>query len=169
MTFDGNISGPEEYWHLEFQPEIHRSKSEWLEAIDQVLHDSVCAHLVADVPYGAFLSGGVDSSAIVAYMAQILQKPVKTFSIGFEENDYNELKYAEYAAKHWGLNIMLKSSNRMLWQFCLNWYNIMVSRLATVQRSHSMYARWRGVLFQWYSPAMVEMNCLQDTISIVPG
>jgi asparagine synthase (glutamine-hydrolysing) len=102
VTFDGKVSEPEKYWHLEFKPDNHRSESEWLEAIDQVLRDSVRAHLVADVPFGAFLSGGVDSSAIVAYMAQILQTPVKTFSIGFEENAYNELKYAEIVAKRWG-------------------------------------------------------------------
>jgi asparagine synthase (glutamine-hydrolysing) len=61
ITFDGRVSGPEEYWQLEFRPDYKRSEAEWLEAIDEVLRDSVRAHLVSDVPFGAFLSGGVDS------------------------------------------------------------------------------------------------------------
>jgi asparagine synthase (glutamine-hydrolysing) len=73
-----------------------------LEELDAVLRESVKAHLVSDVPFGAFLSGGVDSSAVVAYMSQVLDHPIKTFSIGFEEDGFNELNYAEIAAKRWG-------------------------------------------------------------------
>ncbi len=101
VTFDRNFSEPEEYWRLEFRPEHNRSEAEWLEGLDNVLRDSVRAHLVSDVPFGAFLSGGVDSSAVVAYMAQILNKPVRTFSIGFEEEQYNELNYAQLVAERW--------------------------------------------------------------------
>jgi asparagine synthase (glutamine-hydrolysing) len=102
VAFDGRISGPEEYWRLEFRPNRRRAKAEWLEALDEVLRDSVRAHLVADVPFGAFLSGGVDSSAVVAYMAEILDRPVRTFTIGFEEEEYSELSYAEQAARQCG-------------------------------------------------------------------
>lgn len=102
ITFNGKVSEPEEYWRMEFKPDHSRTENEWLEGLDKVLHDSIKAHLVADVPFGAFLSGGVDSSAVVAYMSQILDKPVKTFSIGFEEADFSELKYAEIVAKRWG-------------------------------------------------------------------
>lgn len=102
ITFDGKVSGPESYWHIEFRPDHAKTECEWLEGLDEVLRNSVKAHLVADVPFGAFLSGGVDSSAVVAYMAQILDQPVKTFSIGFEEDAYSELKYADIAAKRWG-------------------------------------------------------------------
>lgn len=102
VTLDGQVSGPEEYWRLKFRPDHRRSRAEWLEALDEVLRDSVRAHLVADVPFGAFLSGGVDSSAVVAYMAHMLDQPVCTFSIGFEEEDFDELPYAGQAAERWG-------------------------------------------------------------------
>ena len=102
VSFDGRIAGPEEYWHLEFRPDRRRSQAEWLEALDEVLRDSVRAHLVADVPFGAFLSGGVDSSAVVAYMAELLDRPVQTFTIGFEEAEYNELPFAAEAARQCG-------------------------------------------------------------------
>ncbi len=102
VSFEGRVTGPEEYWQLEFRPNRRRSRAEWLEALDEVLRDSVRAHLVADVPFGAFLSGGVDSSAVVAYMAEVLDRPVQTFTIGFEEQEYNELPYASEAARQCG-------------------------------------------------------------------
>lgn len=102
ISLDGRQSEPEPYWSVGFRPNRSKNESDWLEELDAVLHDSVKSHLVADVPFGAFLSGGVDSGAIVAYMAQILGAPVKTFSIGFAEDEYNELKYAEMMAKRWG-------------------------------------------------------------------
>jgi len=101
INFDGKICEPEKYWDLSFKPDNNKKENEWIEELNFILKDSVKAHLVSDVPFGAFLSGGVDSSATVAYMAQILNNPVKTFSIGFEEENYNELKYAEIVAKRW--------------------------------------------------------------------
>ena len=65
-----------------------------------LLHASVKSRMVSDVPYGAFLSGGIDSSAIVALMAHESDKPVKTFSIGFEESEYSELVYAKTIADY---------------------------------------------------------------------
>ena len=101
LAWDGSGTGPEEYWRLEFRPDHGRKEQEWVEALEEVLRDSVRAHLVSDVPFGAFLSGGVDSSAIVAYMSQLLGSPVRTFTIGFPEEEFSELAYARQASARW--------------------------------------------------------------------
>jgi len=100
VPFSGEPAAPERYWRLRFQP-VARKEADLLDELDQVLRRSVEMHLVADVPFGAFLSGGIDSSAVVGYMAQSLGRPVKTFSIGFEESELNELPYARQAAARW--------------------------------------------------------------------
>lgn len=100
IPFAGPPTIPERYWHLRFQP-VYRKEPDLLAELDHTLRRSVEMHLVSDVPFGAFLSGGIDSSAVVGYMAQILDQPVKTFSIGFEEEDTNELPYARQVAARW--------------------------------------------------------------------
>ncbi len=104
IDFNGKISEQQEYWDVDFSKKQVKTQKEWLEATDAVIKDSVKAHLVADVPFGAFLSGGIDSTLVVGYMSQMLDKKVETFSIGFEEEQYNELKYADVAAKKFNTN-----------------------------------------------------------------
>lgn len=91
----------ERYWDVPQGAEENRPEREWIESVREKLLDCVRVRLVSDVPLGAFLSGGVDSSAIVAAMAQLTDQPVKTYSIGFEGADrfYNELPYAQIVAK----------------------------------------------------------------------
>jgi asparagine synthase (glutamine-hydrolysing) len=89
---------PEAYWKLEFSPDYSRTEREWQEVIEDALRRSVKAHLVADVPFGAFLSGGLDSTLVVKYMAEILDRPVQTFNIGFSEEKYDERPFAREAA-----------------------------------------------------------------------
>lgn len=95
----GNRPVFRKYWEIRYEPDLSRSEEEWCELIDQKLSESVQMHLMSDVPLGAFLSGGIDSSAVVSLMAKYSNQPVKTFSIGFKEAEFNELPYAREIAK----------------------------------------------------------------------
>jgi asparagine synthase (glutamine-hydrolysing) len=93
------------YWQLppprEDEP-AELDKAALCEEIREVFDESVRLRMIADVPLGAFLSGGIDSSLVVASMARQCAQPVKTFSIGFEEQAYNELPYARITAQQYG-------------------------------------------------------------------
>lgn len=91
----------QEYWDVPATPVEIRSEEEWIERVREKLLESIRIRMVADVPLGAFLSGGIDSSAIVGAMAGMTDQPVKTYSIGFDGGDsfYNELPYARIVAK----------------------------------------------------------------------
>jgi asparagine synthase (glutamine-hydrolysing) len=96
----GKVREQHQYWNLLSGPIEMRSEDEWVESVREKLVESIRVRMVSDVPLGAFLSGGVDSSAIVAAMAGMTSRPVKTYSIGFEGADrfYNELPYARIVA-----------------------------------------------------------------------
>ena len=90
------------YWQPDFSKKIKITETEAIEETTRILRESTRLRMISEVPLGAFLSGGVDSSAVVALMAQESSSPVKTFSIGFEEEDFSELKYAKRVAEHVG-------------------------------------------------------------------
>ena len=87
------------YWDLDFTPNYSVEEDDWIEGLREKLLNAVKIRLISDVPLGAFLSGGVDSSAVVALMSQVMDQPVKTFSIGFEEKEFSEVKYARMVAQ----------------------------------------------------------------------
>lgn len=86
------------YWQLSFLPQEKRTEAEWVTALQQQFDTAVQSQMSADVPLGAFLSGGIDSSAVVASMQSHGNQPVKTFSLGFPDTVYNELPYARLVA-----------------------------------------------------------------------
>jgi asparagine synthase (glutamine-hydrolysing) len=98
---DGKIE-TKRYWQPDFSRKIKISEQEAEEETLRILRESTKLRMISEVPLGAFLSGGVDSSIVVALMAQESAKPVKTFSIGFEEQDFSELKYAKKVADYVG-------------------------------------------------------------------
>jgi len=91
----------ERYWQLEYLPKIEISERDATVRVRELLTDAVRKRLISEVPLGAFLSGGVDSSAVVAVMAGLTSRPVKTFSIGFGDPDYDELPHARRVAAHY--------------------------------------------------------------------
>lgn len=90
----------EKYWQLDYENKIDISEKDAQEQVLRLLLDAVRIRLYSDVPLGAFLSGGIDSSVIVGLMSEISRQRIKTFSIGFDESDYNELRFARNIAKH---------------------------------------------------------------------
>ncbi len=89
----------EQYWDVSFAPRANTSEADAVADIRELLEDSVRRRLMSDVPLGAFLSGGLDSSTIVALMTRLTGGPVKTFSIGFDDDAYGELPYAREVAQ----------------------------------------------------------------------
>jgi asparagine synthase (glutamine-hydrolysing) len=91
------------YWDLPaYGTAVAKSEDEYLEEMQCELKEAVRIRLISDVPLGAFLSGGLDSSTVVALMAQVSVEPVKTFTIGFSKEDFNEAGAARIVAKHFG-------------------------------------------------------------------
>ena len=92
----------ERYWQLDFSKKVKMGEEEAGERVVELLREAVRVRLMSEVPLGAFLSGGIDSSAVVALMAQESPEKIKTFSIGFDEQDFSELHHARRVAEHVG-------------------------------------------------------------------
>ncbi len=106
MVCDSGVTGIRRYWRMKFDAVSLKTDEEWAERFLGVMERAVTSQMVSDVPLGAFLSGGIDSSTIVALMARNSARPVKTYSIGFERTSggdyYNELPWARMVARRYG-------------------------------------------------------------------
>jgi asparagine synthase (glutamine-hydrolysing) len=114
MTFVNGVTEQKVYWNIAERRHDIRTKdvSEIRQTIKDLLYQSVQRRLISDVPLGAFLSGGIDSSIVVAIMSQVSPSSTNAFTVAFEEKDYNELPYAELIARKFGVNhstVLLKS------------------------------------------------------------
>jgi asparagine synthase (glutamine-hydrolysing) len=99
MIVDARGARIEPYWDVPPEEETSRTAEDFAEEVIERLRESIRLRLIADVPLGVFLSGGTDSSAVVAFMAALGARPLRTFSVGFEEPEYSELPFARRVAQ----------------------------------------------------------------------
>ena len=125
MTWrDGRLT-IEQYWQLSANETFRGSEADAVAQLRGVLTDAVKGHLLSDVPLGAFLSGGIDSSLVVGLMSEVSGARVKTFSIGFDEPAFDELEHARTVARHFGTDhheFVVKPDaigilDRLVWHF----------------------------------------------------
>lgn len=124
--FDQNGLTTKQYWDVHYENQRDWNENELHERVEETLRDAVRIRMVSDVPLGAFLSGGVDSSLIAALMAEFSDKPVEAFSIGYgaEGAFMNELEYSKAVADRYGMNhrslildseALLRDIERVVW------------------------------------------------------
>lgn len=102
LVWEGGKATVKRYWDYSYQPKISAAEGELAEELRLRLREAVRVRLMSEVPLGAHLSGGLDSSVVVALMAELSDAPVKTFSVGFEEEHYSELPFARAVAQRYG-------------------------------------------------------------------
>lgn len=113
------------YWDFQFKEVERRPVEEYISGIRQHIDRAVQERLIADVPVGAFLSGGVDSSIITGTMSKLMSQPVKTFAVGFDVPGFSELPYARLVAEHFGTDhheIVVKCSDLSEYWPLLTWH-----------------------------------------------
>ena len=123
LTYQDGKVAISRYWTLSFLQKSNLSEDDLIEGLKVKLEEAVESHMVSDVPVGAFLSGGLDSSTVVAMMAKVSSEPFKTFSIGVSEQDFNELPYARMVAEQYGTchieecveSNLIRMLPRMIW------------------------------------------------------
>jgi asparagine synthase (glutamine-hydrolysing) len=121
---NGNLRS-ERYWDFTFGETEQRPINEYIEGIQTHIRRAVAERMMADVPVGAMLSGGVDSSIVTGIMSELTDHKVKTFAVGFDHPDYNELPYARLVADHFGTDhyeLVVKSSDLTAYWPLLTWH-----------------------------------------------
>ncbi len=104
LVWEGGEPRISQYWSPAYEPKVRRTPEEEVEECLALMRESVKLRMRSDVPVGVFLSGGMDSSVVTALMVEASSQPVRTFSIGFAEDAFNELPYARAVAQHLGTN-----------------------------------------------------------------
>lgn len=99
FIYKDNKLSIQRYWSLSFRRKFTLSYKEWIDLVFSEIERAVRSHLISDVPVGALLSGGLDSSTLVAIMARNSSRKIKTFSIGFDDDRFNEAEYATMVSK----------------------------------------------------------------------
>jgi asparagine synthase (glutamine-hydrolysing) len=125
LLCENNILREECYWDFKFGKTENLPVEEYVQGIRQHIHRAVEERMMADVPLGAMLSGGVDSSIITGTMSQLMSKPVKTFSVGFDTPGFSELPYARLVAQHFGTDhheLVVKCSDLTEYWPLLTWH-----------------------------------------------
>ncbi|KPV39353.1 asparagine synthase (glutamine-hydrolyzing) [Alicyclobacillus ferrooxydans] len=115
MVYRNGVSRVYRYYYLSFAEPLKISESEALEELDRLLHIAVRRRLISDVPIGAFLSGGVDSSLVTAIMAEESALPITTLTMGFEEAMYDERPYARRVSEKYGTRAVEGVLDSQLW------------------------------------------------------
>jgi len=100
------ISEPVRYWEPTLSPEKNGDPAEWAIEVERVCKNSVAAHMVADVEFGAFLSGGVDSTLIAKWMTEVSDQKVRTYTISYDDSEHDETPWARKAAATLGVNLI---------------------------------------------------------------
>jgi asparagine synthase (glutamine-hydrolysing) len=167
------------YWNLQFQPDYGKAEGWFVERTRELIDESVRLHMVSDVPVGAFLSGGIDSSAVVAIASRLGSQPLKTFSIGFSEAAYNELEHARVVAQAFGTDLheltlgpeTLGTLDRLAWQLDEPFGDssaiptFMVSKLAAQSVKVVLSGDGGDELFAGYDKYLVEQRERRSTLS----
>ena len=125
LLYENDTLREECYWDYTFGQIEKRPVEEYIQGIRQHVHRAVEERMIADVPVGAFLSGGVDSSIVTGIMSQLTNQPIQTFAVGFDEEGYSELPYAKLAADHFGTEhheLVVKSSDLSAYWPLLTWH-----------------------------------------------
>ncbi|MGH7514857.1 MAG: asparagine synthase (glutamine-hydrolyzing) [Gemmatimonadales bacterium] len=102
LVWENGVTRTQRYWDLSYGPKWTFSEAETLERVDELMAETVALHLTSDVPVGAFLSGGLDSTLVVSYAAKVLGPELRTFSMGIPYRDLNELPAAAAVARRYG-------------------------------------------------------------------
>ena len=193
---DGHIH-EECYWDYTFGPPEQRPLEEHIRGIKEHVHRAVEERMMADVPVGSLLSGGVDSSIVSGIMSQLTNHKVKTFAVGFDHPEYSELPYARMVAEHFGTDhheLVVKSSDLTQYWPLLTWHrdepvsepsDIGVYLISKLAREHvkvvlsgeggdELFAGYPKYVVDWLAkyyhiiPAALRQGVIQSAIDHLP-